>query len=75
MANGRDFDSTERMEVIQATFDRLIQGNPMGRACKDALRLDPAARYVAIDAHLSIPRKNIFAEWDAEAAGKLLTMR
>jgi hypothetical protein len=28
------------METIQASFDHSLQGNPMGEACKDALRFD-----------------------------------
>ena len=39
MTNEQDFDSIEPMETTQATLDHLIQENPMGEACKDALRL------------------------------------
>ncbi len=40
MTNEQAFDSIEPMETIQASFDHLIQENPMGEARKDALRLD-----------------------------------
>ena len=39
MTNEQDYDSIEPMEKTQATLDHLIQENPMGEACKDALRL------------------------------------
>jgi len=40
VTNEQAFDSIEPMETIQASFDHLIQENPMGEARKDALRLD-----------------------------------
>ncbi len=38
MTNRYDFDSIERMETIQTSFDHLIRENPMGEARKGAQR-------------------------------------
>ena len=40
MTNRQDFDNIDSMETTQASFDHLLQENPMGEAHKDALRLD-----------------------------------
>ena len=40
MTNELEFDSIEPMEVVQASFDRLIQEKPKGETRKEALRVD-----------------------------------
>ena len=40
MTNELNFDSIKLMETTQASFDHLLRENPMGEACKDALKLD-----------------------------------
>jgi len=40
VTNELNFGSIELMETTQASFDHLIRENPMGEACKDALKLD-----------------------------------
>ena len=40
MTNELRFDNINFMETTQAIFDYSLRENPMGEACKDALRLD-----------------------------------